>query len=298
MMKTNFIGTGVALITPFNKNKDIDFKALDRLIDFSIDGGVDYLVIMGTTGESATLSTEEKNEILNFSKEKINGKVPILYGIGGNNTIDVIEKIKNTDFSGIDGILTVTPYYNKPNQKGLYSHFAAIATVSPVQVVLYNVPGRTGINLLPDTVLELADDFENITAIKEASGSVEQIMNLIKNKPVDFTVISGDDALTLPLMAIGCEGVISVAANAFPKEVSQMVNLALDNNFPEAAKIHYKLLDSIKLMFAEGNPVGIKEYLWQLKLIENELRLPLVSASESLAEKIKNDLELSKKISS
>ncbi len=297
-MKTNFIGTGVALITPFNKNKDIDFKALDRLIDFSIDGGVDYLVIMGTTGESATLSTEEKNEILNFSKEKINGKVPILYGIGGNNTIDVIEKIKNTDFSGIDGILTVTPYYNKPNQKGLYSHFAAIATVSPVQVVLYNVPGRTGINLLPDTVLELADDFENITAIKEASGSVEQIMNLIKNKPVDFTVISGDDALTLPLMAIGCEGVISVAANAFPKEVSQMVNLALDNNFPEAAKIHYKLLDSIKLMFAEGNPVGIKEYLWQLKLIENELRLPLVSASESLAEKIKNDLELSKKISS
>lgn len=290
-MKTNFIGTGVALITPFKNDKSIDFESFDKLINYVIEGGVNYILVMGTTAESATLSNEEKTNILNFAKEKISGRVPILYGLGGNNTIDVIEKIKNTDFSGIDGILSVTPYYNKPNQKGLYQHFAAIATVCPVQIVLYNVPGRTGVNLLPETVLELADDFENITAIKEASGAVEQIMNLINNKPVDFTVISGDDALTVPLMAVGCEGVISVAANAFPKQVSSMVNFALQNQFSKAAEIHYQLLDSIKLMFAEGNPTGVKEYLYQMKIIENEFRLPLVPASELLASKIADDIK-------
>jgi 4-hydroxy-tetrahydrodipicolinate synthase len=289
-MKTNFIGTGVALITPFDENKAVDFEALGNIIDFVIDGGVNYILIMGTTAESVTLDNEEKNKILNFAKQKINCRVPIMYGIGGNNTSEVLEKIKHTDLNGVQGILSVTPYYNKPNQEGLYNHFAAIATVSPVEIILYNVPGRTGVNILSETVLRLVNDFENITAIKEASGSVEQIMNLIHKKPVDFTVISGDDALTLPLISIGCEGVISVAANAFPKEVSQMVNLALNNNFPEAANYHYKLLESIKLMFAEGNPVGIKEYLAQKNLIKNELRLPLVPASENLASKIQHDL--------
>ncbi|HOK38109.1 MAG: 4-hydroxy-tetrahydrodipicolinate synthase [Bacteroidales bacterium] len=289
-MKTNFIGTGVALITPFNENKAVDFDALGKMIDYVIDGGVDYILIMGTTAESATLDSEEKNKILNFAKQKINCRVQIMYGIGGNNTSEIVEKIKHTDLSGVQGILSVTPYYNKPNQEGLYNHFAAIATVSPVEVILYNVPGRTGVNILPETVLRLVNDFENITAIKEASGSVEQIMNLIHKKPVDFTVISGDDALTLSLMSVGCEGVISVAANAFPKEISQMVNFALNNNFSEAVNYHYKLFESIKLMFAEGNPVGIKEYLTQKNLIKNELRLPLVPASENLATKIHHDL--------
>lgn len=289
-MKTNFIGTGVALITPFDENKAVDFDALGKMIDYVIDGGVDYILIMGTTAESATLDSEEKNKILNFAKQKINCRVPIMYGIGGNNTSEVVEKIKYTDLSGVQGILSVTPYYNKPNQEGLYNHFAAIATVAPVEIILYNVPGRTGVNILPETVLRLVNDFENITAIKEASGNVEQIMNLIHKKPFDFTVISGDDALTLPLISVGCEGVISVAANSFPREVSQMVNLALNNNFPQAANYHYKLLESIKLMFAEGNPVGIKEYLAQKNLIKNEFRLPLVPASETLALKIKQDL--------
>jgi 4-hydroxy-tetrahydrodipicolinate synthase len=289
-MKTNFIGTGVALITPFNENKAVDFDALGKMIDYVIDGGVDYILIMGTTAESATLDSEEKNKILNFAKQKINCRVQIMYGIGGNNTSEIVEKIKHTDLSGVQGILSVTPYYNKPNQEGLYNHFAAIATVSPVEVILYNVPGRTGVNILPETVLRLVNDFENITAIKEASGSVEQIMNLIHKKPVDFTVISGDDALTLSLMSVGCEGVISVAANAFPKEISQMVNFALNNNFSEAVNYHYKLFESIKLMFAEGNPVGIKEYLTQKNLIKNELRLPLVPASENLATKIHQEL--------
>jgi 4-hydroxy-tetrahydrodipicolinate synthase len=290
-MKTNFTGTGVAMITPFKDDKSIDFDAFAKLISDLISGGVDYLVVMGTTAESATLSQEEKDEILAFTKKQINGRVPIMYGIGGNNTMEVINKIKSADLTGVDGILCVAPYYNKPNQEGIYQHFAAIATVCPVQIILYNVPGRTGINMLPDTVLRLANDFESITAIKEACGSVDQIMQIIKNKPIDFTVISGDDALTLPLIAVGVEGVISVAANAFPKEMSDLVRLSMKGEFSQALPIHYKLLDSISNMFAEGSPCGVKEYMSQQGRIKNELRLPMVPASEKLSEKIKQDLK-------
>jgi 4-hydroxy-tetrahydrodipicolinate synthase len=290
-MKTNFTGTGVAMITPFNDDKSIDFNAFAKLIDDLISGGVDYLVVMGTTAESATLSQDEKDEILAFAKKHINGRVPIMYGIGGNNTMEVINKIKSADLKDVDGILCVAPYYNKPNQEGIYQHFAAIATACPVQIILYNVPGRTGINMLPDTVLRLANDFENITAIKEACGSVDQIMQVIKNKPVDFTVISGDDGLTLPLIAVGAEGVISVAANAFPKQMSDLVRLSMNGEFSKALPIHYNLLDSISNMFAEGSPCGVKEYMSQQGRIKNELRLPMVPASEKLSEKIKKDLK-------
>lgn len=290
-MKTNFIGTGVAMITPFTNEKAVDFKNFARLINDLIIGGVDYLVVMGTTAESATLSDNEKSEILSFAKKEINGRVPIMYGIGGNNTMDVINKIKSADLKGVDGILCVAPYYNKPNQEGIYQHFAAIATVCPIQLVLYNVPGRTGVNILPDTVLRLANDFENITAVKEACGSVDQIMQIIKNKPVDFTVISGDDGLTLPLIAAGAEGVISVIANAFPAEMSAIVSYSLKADFVKARVLHYKLLESIANAFAEGSPGGIKEYLFQMGKIENELRLPMVAASEKLSKIIKEDLK-------
>lgn len=279
-MKTNFIGTGVAMVTPFTEDKQIDFPAFAKLINDLIANGVDYLLVMGTTAESATISEEEKQEILEFAKKEINSRVPIMYGIGGNNTMDVINRIKSTNLNGVDGILCVAPYYNKPNQEGLYQHFATIASVCPTQLILYNVPGRTGVNILPDTVVRLANDFENITAIKEACGSIDQMMQVIKNKPRSFTVISGDDGLTLPLIAVGGEGVISVAGNAFPKEMSQLVRLALNKDFENAKTIHYKLLDSISNMFAEGNPCGVKEYLSQQGKMKNEFRLPMVPATE------------------
>ncbi|MCK9255977.1 MAG: 4-hydroxy-tetrahydrodipicolinate synthase, partial [Bacteroidales bacterium] len=262
-MKTNFIGTGVAMVTPFTEDKQIDFPAFAKLINDLIANGVDYLLVMGTTAESATISEEEKQEILEFAKKEIDSRVPIMYGIGGNNTLDVINRIKSTNLDAVDGILCVAPYYNKPNQEGLYQHFAAIANICPIQLILYNVPGRTSVNILPETVIRLAKEFENITAIKEASGSIEQMMQIIQKKPVDFTVISGDDGLTLPLIAVGGEGVISVAANAFPKEMAQLVKLALNKDFENAKTIHYKLLDSISNMFAEGNPCGVKEYMAQ-----------------------------------
>ena len=289
-MKTNFIGTGVAMVTPFNEDKSVDFIAFAKLIDFLIDGGVEYLLVMGTTAESATLSFEEKNEILSFAKKQINGRVPIMYGLGGNNTADVVDKIKKTDLSGVDGILTVAPYYNKPNQEGIYQHFAAIAVASPIQVILYNVPGRTVVNIRPQTVLRLANDFENIVAIKEACGSVDQIMELIRIKPIDFTVISGDDGLTMPLISTGVEGVISVLANAYPKQWSDMVRYAFKFEFDKAAPIHYKFLPAIDNMFAEGNPAGVKAYLNQLGIVKNELRLPMVPVSDELMERIKDNL--------
>ncbi len=290
-MKTNFIGTGVAVITPFCEDKSVDFIALGKLVNRLIEGGVDYLVIMGTTGESATLSQSEKDQVLEFVKKETAGRVPIMYGIGGNDTAEVIEKVKTANLTGVDGILCVAPYYNKPNQEGLYQHFAAIAIACPVQLIMYNIPGRTGINMLPDLVVRLANDFENITAIKEACGSVDQIMQVIKKKPADFTVISGDDGLTLPLLSVGAEGVISVVANAFPKETSDMVNMGLKGEFAKAAKIHYKLLDTVANMFAEGSPGGVKSYLSQMGIIENELRLPMVPASDKLSEKIGADLK-------
>ncbi len=294
-MKTNFLGTGVAMITPFKENKNVDYVALKNIINHLIDGKVEYILVMGTTAESATLSFEEKNKILEFAKKEINGRVPIMYGLGGNNTADVIKNIEKTNFSGVDGILTVAPYYNKPNQEGLYQHFAAIAKACPIQVVLYNVPGRTVVNITPETVVRLAKDYDNIVAIKEACGSVDQIMELIRIKPADFTVISGDDGLTMPLIAAGVQGVISVIANAFPKDWSDMVRHALNYEFDKASHIHYRYLPTISNMFAEGNPAGVKAYLTEMNMIENILRLPMVSVSNSLCQKIKNEISTYKK---
>ncbi|MGQ9846146.1 MAG: 4-hydroxy-tetrahydrodipicolinate synthase [Bacteroidales bacterium] len=283
------IGTGVALVTPFDKNKKVDLNALKRLVNYVIDGGVDYLVVMGTTAENPTLTSNEKELILSTVIEVNQKRKPIVYGIGGYDTLKVIEEIKQKNsWSDIFAFLSVTPYYNKPNQKGLYAHFASIANASDKPIILYNVPSRTGINMLAQTTLKLANDFKNIVAIKEASGMFEQIMEIIEKKPDSFLVISGDDSITLPLISVGAKGVISVVANAIPKMFSQMVKLSLNNQFSEAKNIHYRLLEFCRLMFAEGNPVGIKNALYHLSIIENELRLPLVPASEELSLKIKS----------
>lgn len=283
------IGTGVALVTPFDKNKKVDTNALKKLVNFVIDGGVDYLVVMGTTAENPTLSSNEKELVLNTVIEANQNRKPIVYGIGGNDTLKVIEEIKQKNsWSNIFAFLSVTPYYNKPNQKGLYTHFASIAEISEKPVILYNVPGRTGINMSAKTTLNLANNFKNIVAIKEASGLFDQIMEIIEKKPDSFIVISGDDGITMPLISVGAKGVISVVANAIPKMFSQMVKLSLNNQYSEAKNIHYRLLEFCRLAFAEGNPVGIKNALYHLSVIENELRLPLVPASEELSFKIKN----------
>jgi 4-hydroxy-tetrahydrodipicolinate synthase len=285
-----FTGTGVAMITPFLTTGEVDYKSLSKIINHLISNNIDYILINGTTSESACLTSKERNEILNFSIKEINGRVPIMYGLGGNNTQAVINMFDEMDFSNIDGILCVSPYYNKPNQNGLYEHFAAIAKKSPVDIVLYNVPGRTGVNISLPTILNLVKDFKNITGIKEASGNMDFIMSLLKNKPDNFEVLSGDDALTMPMIALGAKGIISVLANAFPKDWSNMTNLSLQGNFKEALKIHNKYLDTINNMFAEGNPCGVKTYMYELGLIDNNLRLPLVKASENLYKIIKKDI--------
>lgn len=282
-----FIGTGVAIITPFKNDLSIDFEALEKQIEHLISNSINYLVVLGTTGESVTQSESEKEELVKFIKEKVNERIPIVLGIGGNNTQAVIDKVKKTDFNQIDAILSVAPYYNKPTQEGLYQHFKAIAEVSPVDIILYNVPGRTGSNIKAETTLRLAHDFKNIVAVKEASGDLSQAMYIIKDKPQDFIVVSGEDAITLPLMSVGVSGVISVVANAFPKEFSTMVQLALKNNYQEAEKIHYKLLEFIDNLFIEGNPGGIKEALSIMGIIENNLRLPLVNVSQKTHNKLK-----------
>lgn len=290
-MNSKFYGTGVALVTPFDINGNVDYVAFARLLSHVVEGGVDYVLVMGTTGETPCLSTEERRRIIDFAKKEISGRIPIMVGMSGNNTADLLNNIRNFDFSGIDGLLTASPFYNKPVQNGLYAHFAHIAEVAPVPVILYNIPGRTGVNILPDTICRLARDFENIIAVKEASGAVDQIMRVVENKPEQFTVISGDDGLTLPLMSAGVKGVISVVANAFPRELSQMVNLAINGDFEQARKLHYKLLPTVRLMFAEGNPAGVKAYLAQLGMIQNVLRLPLINVSEELYAKIADDIQ-------
>ncbi len=280
-------GTGVAIVTPFNKDKTIDFPALRNLVEYLIKGGIDFLVVLGTTGESATLTSDERNQVLDFVIEVNNGRLPIVAGFGGNNTQAVINSIKaRGDFSRINAILSVAPYYNKPNQRGLYEHFLAIAEVSPVPVILYNVPGRTKSNINAETTLRLAEH-PNIMAIKEASGDFGQIMEIVRNKPDDFTVLSGDDAITLPLISIGVEGVISVVAMAYPEEMSSMVRLALEGKYDEARKLHYKILPMTNAIFEDGNPAGIKAALSIKGLIKNELRLPLVPVKESTYSKIK-----------
>lgn len=280
-------GTGVALVTPFHKNGSVDEKGLENLIEHLIAGGVDYLVALGTTAETATLSDSEKEVIVSLVLTINNGRLPVVLGLGGNNTAEIIKKAEEYDFDEIAALLSVSPYYNKPTQEGIYQHYKAIAKAMPRPVILYNVPGRTSSNLTAETTLRLAHDVENIIGTKEASGDLEQIMRIIAHKPADFEVISGDDALTLPILSAGGSGVISVIANAFPGKFSDMVRLALKENFTEARLLHYKLLELIRLIFAEGNPAGIKALLSERGICEDVVRLPLVGASASLKEQLR-----------
>ena len=267
---------GVAVITPFKADFIVDYESLDRLLDYLISEGADFLCILATTGETPCLSAEEKSKVKNLIVEKVAGRIPILMGCGGNNTMAVVEELKNGDFKGIDGVLSVCPYYNKPSQEGLYQHFKTIAAATNLPVVLYNVPGRTGINLAAETTLRLARDCENIVAIKEASGNFTQIDDIIKNKPADFDVLSGDDGITFPLITLGATGVISVIGNALPKEFSRMVRLALNGDYDSARTIHHRFTELFSLLFVDGNPAGVKAMLNSMGMIENVLRLPLV----------------------
>ena len=281
-----FKGLGIALITPFTLNGEIDYKALKRLIEYQLTNGADFLCILATTGEAPCLSKQEKDEMTVFIKELVGGRVPILKYCGGNNTAAVVEEIKTTDWSGIDGILSICPYYNKPSQEGLYRHFKAIAEASPLPVVLYNVPGRTGVNMKAETTVRLAKDFPNIVAVKEASGSLEQIDEIIKNKPDNFDVISGDDALTFSMVASGAAGVISVIGNALPKEFSRMIRLEFNGEYDPARKIHHMFTELYSLLFVDGNPAGCKALLNDMGMIENVLRLPLVPTTITTKQKM------------
>ena len=282
MNKGLFTGTGVALVTPFRKLETIDFSRLESLIELIINSGVDYIVALGTTSEAATMTDTERSALQDFIVETTNGRIPIMLGLGGNNTQNVTDAIARTNFDGISGVLSVAPYYNKPNQKGIAQHFKQIADTSPVPVIIYNVPGRTGVNIAANTTIQLAQECPNIIGIKEASGNIAQVMDLIAHKPDGFKVISGDDALTYPMIALGASGVISVAANAFPAEMSQMVKFALKGDWKKAQPIHYRLLPLMNAMFEEGNPTGVKALLEIEGLISNNLRLPLVKASKPL----------------
>ena len=279
-------GTGVALVTPFHKQGNIDFTAFGNLIEHTISGGVDYLLCLGTTSEYPTLSKQEKMAIVEYTIEKVENRVPIVLGMGGNDTRSLVDEIRKTDFSSIAAILSVAPYYNKPNQKGLYTHFKAVAEASDVPVILYNVPGRCGVNISAETCVQLATDFPNIIGIKEASGNISQCMDILMNKPQGFTVVSGEDALVLPLMALGMQGVISVTANAFPKQMSELVSHCLKSNMKKARAVHEKLLPFSKAIFEEGNPVGIKAALEIMNIASSNLRQPLVKASKPLQTKL------------
>ncbi len=279
-------GTGVALVTPFLKNGNIDFPALEKLVSNVIRGGVDFLVALGTTAETPTLTAEEKQTVLSSIVKYGDGKVPVVCGIGGNNTEEVIHQLKSFDLRGVDAILSVAPYYNRPSQEGIYLHFKAVAAATNKPIILYNVPARTGCNILPATVLRLAADCKNIIGVKEASGNMVQCMELLQQKPDGFTVLSGDDNLVLAQMAIGMEGIISVAANCFTKEMTDMINLAIVGKFDKARKVHYKMLTGIDLLFADGNPPGVKYVLSQQGVCLNVLRLPLTTVSETTAKKL------------
>lgn len=278
---------GVALITPFKEDESIDFDALARLVEHQIKNGTDYLVVCGTTAETPTLTEEEKEEVTRFVVENVAGRCPIVLGVGGNNTKAIVNKLQNDDYSGIDAILSVTPYYNKPSQEGMYQHYAAIAHASPLPIVLYNVPGRTGVNMTAETTIRVATELPNICAIKEASGNFTQIDDIIKNKPKDFMVISGDDGITFPLITLGAVGVISVIGNAFPREFSRMVRLALQGDYDNARQIHHHFTELFQLLFVEGNPAGVKSMLAVMGFIENKLRLPLVPNTIKTYEKIR-----------
>ena len=285
-MNNKFLGTGVALVTPFKADLSIDHNALTNIVNFNIENGTDYLVICGTTGESVTLTKQEKKEVITTISKANDGRLPLVLGIGGNNTTIIIEEIKSTDLSGIDAILSVSPYYSKPTQEGIYQHFKAIAEVSPIDVILYNVPGRTSKNVEVETTLRLANDFKNIVAVKEAGNNMSQYLELIKNKPKDFLIISGDDDLALGVTLAGGSGVISVIGQAFPKEFSKMIHLGLNGEAKAAYKLHYKIMDVIGYIFEENNPAGIKAVFEALNLCQDSVRLPLVPASKQLKLKI------------
>lgn len=281
----------MAIVTPFKNDSSIDFSALGRVINHVIKGGVNYIVALGTTGESVTLTKDEKQAVISYVIETVDGRVPIIAGIGGNNTQEVINSIRQSDLTGIDALLSVAPYYNKPTQRGIFQHFKSIATWSPIPVIMYNVPGRTGCNISADTCLELARSCENIAGVKEASGDLGQIMKIIKGKPENFGVISGDDLLTLPIVAVGGIGVISVLGNAFPQACSELVNHALKGNFKLAREIQFRYLEMIELLFTEGNPAGIKAMLSVTDICQNYLRLPLVSVSRPTMTRIQKAVE-------
>ena len=290
-MNNKFQGTGVALVTPFTKDGAIDYPALAKLVEHVIENKVDFLVALGTTAETPTLSTEEKQAVLRFVIQQNNKRVPLVCGAGGNNTAAVIQQLQTWDWNGVDGLLSVVPYYNKPTQEGIYQHFKAIASATPLPIIIYNVPGRTVTNMLPATTLRLAQEFKHIVAVKEASGNMAQCMELVQGAPADFAVLSGDDDLVLPQMAIGMHGVISVAANCFTKDFSQMVHLARQGQFEAAKGLHYRLLKGINLLFAEGNPAGVKCVLQDMGIMQDTLRLPLVNVSATTQTQIQDYLK-------
>lgn len=291
MIYHKFKGMGVALITPFKEDGSVDYPALMRMVDHLVQNGADFLCVLGTTAETPTLTTEEKKEITRLVVERVNGRIPIMLGCGGNNTQAIIDSLKNDDFTGIDAILSVVPYYNKPSQEGIYQHYKAIAESTDLPIVLYNVPGRTGINMTAETTLRIARDFKNVIAIKEASGNITQMDDIIKNKPAHFDVISGDDGITFPLITLGAVGVISVIGNAFPKEFSRMTRLALQGDYANALKIHHSFTELFSLLFVDGNPAGVKAMLNAMGMIENRLRLPLVPTRITTFEKMRQILQ-------
>lgn len=286
-----FKGTGVAIVTPFKNDLSIDYDALGRVVSHVIKGGVNYIVVMGTTGEASTLTLDEKKAVLSYVTRAINNRVPLVVGIGGNNTQEVINTIRELNLEGVDGILSVTPYYNKPSQTGIFQHFKAISESSPLPLIIYNVPGRTSCNITSDTCLKLANECTNIVAVKEASGDLAHIMRIIKEKPENFLVISGDDMLTLPVVAAGGDGVISVLANAYPAECSELVRHLLKNEYKAAREIQFRLIELIELCFADGNPSGIKAFLSIMNFCQNILRLPLVPVNQTVFSRIQKAVE-------
>ena len=285
-LRKTLSGTGVALVTPFDSNEAIDYDALGKLIDFNIDNGTEYIVTLGTTGETPTLTKQEKLDIVNFTYKKVNGSVPVVVGIGGNSTKAVIENLKSFPLEKATAVLSASPYYNKPSQEGIYQHYKALAAASPKPIILYNVPGRTGSNITAETTLRLSKE-NNIAGTKEASGNMVQCMHILSNRPEDFLVVSGDDHVAMPLIACGMDGVISVAANCFPKDFSEMIRLSLKGDFAAARPLHYKCLEGCDLLFAENNPAGVKAFLYELGIIKNVLRLPVVPLSEQVHQKVK-----------
>lgn len=288
MIQNKLRGMGVALVTPFDEEGNVDFEALVKLVDYQLENGTDFLCVLGTTAETPTLSKEEKDQVKRCVIERVNGRVPILLGVGSNNTQAVVETVKNEDMTGVDALLVVVPYYNKPSQEGIYQHYKAVAEATTLPIVLYNVPGRTGVNMTAETTLRLACDFENIVAIKEASGNITQMDEILKNKPEGFDLISGDDGITYPLVSLGAVGVISVLGNAFPAEFGKMTRLAMEGDYAQALTIHHQFTEMYRLLFVDGNPAGVKALLSMMGMMKNKLRLPLVPARDVTCEQLQS----------